>query len=287
LKSQGNREGLRALPRNTVECAFFFPSDLDTNSDDARAFAYGRPLMTFDDDSLQMVDVIRLLRHPTLGFYSYVFYVPESRERLFRVIRRIRPKKYYLAFAAAIKAAIGSTFNAVHIRRTDFRKEEPAWVHPSPGAILENRLTVLPREELLLLCTDEPCRSWFRPILAEYKNHLFLDDFILTNKGFSQLPFSGNAVQALITMLVAAQSDRFMGTLLSTFTSIIQRWRGQNGKALSFEYIYNPLGEYFQFQRGQLVETRSGPYSWNRLEKPYGVPWSWAREWPESLSGEV
>jgi hypothetical protein len=273
----------RDFDGNLVTTAMFFPSDLDINSDDARAFADGREWRTFDD-SLQMADVVRLHWRSTLGFYSYVFYVPQCRERLFTVIRRVRPKEYYIAFAAAIQASIGSTFNAVHIRRTDFRKEDPAWVHPSPGAILENMLAVLPRDELLLLCTDEPCRSWFRPIVAEYKNHLFLDDFILRNSGVFQLPFCSNAVHALITMLVAAHADRFMGTLLSTFTSIIQRWRGQNGKALSFEYVYNPLGEYVTFQRGQLVETQSGPYSWNRLER-HGLPWSWAREWPESLSG--
>ena len=83
--------------------------------------------------------------------------------------------------------------------------------------------------------------------------------------------------------------------MTSTFTALIQRYRGNRGKREVFRYLWNELpdsGAKFERGRhaisecipldcGRMVDLFQGPYSWNRVSQQLNP--AWMREWPESF----
>jgi len=82
----------------------------------------------------------------------------------------------------------------------------------------------------------------------------------------------------------------------STFTALIQRWRGSGGKNERFKFLWNevpggntpilpgmtpPCDEVLLRPNGEMVEISEGPYSWNRYSPR--IETCWMREWPESF----
>ena len=56
---------------------------------------------------------------------------------------------------------------------------------------------------------------------------------------------------AYLSQLVAAESKEFIGTMTSTFTALIQRYRGNRGKREVFRYLWNELPDSnAQLERG-------------------------------------
>ena len=86
--------------------------------------------------------------------------------------------------------------------------------------------------------------------------------------------------------------------MTSTFSSMIQRMRGNRGKEERFKFLWNELpDEGEEVERGRhrishcvpldksvMIETGNGPYSWNRVSGRLNV--AWMREWPESFLHE-
>ena len=101
---------------------FASPSTLPTDDVRFRQFRNGRPhVYTLGEEE----DAPDLHIHTqTLGHYSYVFYLADAgRRQIVDLMKRVRPKRPYLALANRIAASIGS-FNAIHIRRGDFLRNE-------------------------------------------------------------------------------------------------------------------------------------------------------------------
>src|SRR5665811_393717 len=80
-------------------------------------------------------------------------------------------------------------------------------------------------------------------IKESYRKVVFLDWHILRNYGpeFQDLPAHDSIALAYLSQLIAAQSDDFIGTMTSTFTSLIQRFRGNLGKEEPFKFLWNEL----------------------------------------------
>ena len=101
------------------------------------------------------------------------------------------------------------------------------------------------------------------------------------------LPYHDDTILGLVTQLVAARAECFVGTLYSTFSALIQRLRGYLNRKPEFLYCYSDWEpELVPFQLCEFLPLRDGPYSWNRI--PYPVcpsVNSWFREWPESFDG--
>ena len=83
--------------------------------------------------------------------------------------------------------------------------------------------------------------------------------------------------------------------MTSTFTALIQRYRGNRGKQEVFRYLWNELpapgqptergrhaiSDCIPLERGVMLEEFTGPYSWNRVSQLLDP--TWMREWPESF----
>jgi hypothetical protein len=269
--------------------------------EDARfqQFRNGRQYVyTFGEQHEEVADLhINTL---TLGHYSYFFYLDDERRRqVVDLMRRLRPKGPYLEVAERIAASFGA-FNAVHVRRDDFVRNELAKQKISRAAsisgqeIVANLATRMHRDDPLVVCTDGSSREEiFGPIQKYFRETIFLDRYLRESASsramIAQLPRDDEMVEVLLTQLVASKARVFAGTMFSTFTALIHRMRGLADQDSSFLYCYNDfLSPLVRFDRCEFLPVDDGHYSWNRIRYPLSPDaYSWMREWPESFGRDV
>ncbi|SKA77207.1 hypothetical protein SAMN02745166_00334 [Prosthecobacter debontii] len=213
-------------------------------------------------------------------------------------MEHIKMKDPYNDLADKIAQSL-KTFCAIHVRLTDFRGFQPRSEEKYKRDIIDTLQSIFKPEEFLVISTDEPENTlFFSEILDSFPNHIFLDEFIVKNHsdGFSNLPFTDETTFGLICNLVLQRSEQFAGTPGSSYTAMIHRGRlrhrlstQMNGSTddvtSEFKFISNGFDDRpIPFNRGVYLETREGPFSWNRTELPISTGWkSWYREWPESV----
>lgn len=285
------------------ESVFYFPDNLSLQSDDFRSFASQRSSFITVGDDLQHVPVLSFSGGGSdmLCYYSSFFYLDASAQmQAHDALRRMRPKPEYAAFAARIVESLGS-FNAVHMRRGDFKQTfGVTTLERMPAEAIEALDHHFARNECLVILTDEAADPFFDEIRRAYPHHVFLDHYILENFGaaFADLPAHDSIALAYISQLVASRSQDFIGTMTSTFTALIQRMRGNLGKDEPFKFLWNEvpspddiiergrhtIGNEIPLEKGIMVEQRAGPYTWNRFNERLNS--AWMREWPESFLDE-
>jgi len=272
-----------------------FPANLPRDDEAFRNFRNGRlHVHIFDEREGQAPDLhVNTL---TLGHYSYFFYLDEAHRReVVKLMRRLRPKRPYREAADCIAAALGS-FNAVHLRRGDFRWDWWAQTGLKRAAsisgqeIVANLASRMDRNDPLVVCTDDPSHDeLFGPIQKYFRDVIFLDRYLRENADVrqlvAQLPRDDDIVEILLSQLVASKARVFAGTMFSTFTALIHRLRGFARQEPNFLYCYNDfLSPFVRFERCEFLPVDDGPHSWNRVRYP--VPpetYSWFRDWPESF----
>lgn len=304
-------ESVELTDAHLWDTVFYHPPDIDRGSPDFDAFRHMRPTELGFTDDLQRLPVLRLSEDPrtpdgqqrrNLCFYSYLFYLdPATRRRVNEVLRRMRPKAPLADLAKKVAGDLGR-FNAVHLRRGDFKiTYGVTTLERRPWEAIEALDHHFDRRDLLVIVTDEAEDPFFDEIKAAYPHHLFIDHHILAEYGrdFERLPCRDSLALAFLSQLVAAESQDFIGTMTSTFTSMIQRMRGNRGKHEPFKFLWNELpdeGDRLErgrhaishcvpLERGVMVEEFPGPYSWNRYNRRLNP--GWMREWPESFLSQT
>lgn len=290
------------------DLAFYFPKTLDLSTSDARSFSRNRNHWVTVTGEHDRIPVLRLSEEPTipgtttrrnnLGSYSYQFYFDsEVRRSVYTLLQRMQAKRPFSELAKRVARDIGP-FNAVHLRRGDFKVTYGVTtLDRKPCEAIEAMDQVFRRKEPLVILTDERDDPFFSEIKLAYPQHYFIDWHILENYGseFARLPQTDSLSLAYLSQLVAAESTEFMGTMTSTFTGLIQRYRGSGGKDEAFRYLWNelpeptqevergrhPVSECIALDRGQMIEQFTGTYSWNRVSQLLNP--AWMREWPESF----
>ncbi|MEM7584912.1 MAG: O-fucosyltransferase family protein [Acidobacteriota bacterium] len=309
-------EARELTDENLGQLVLYFPSTLDITSDDARNFARGRTTWVHPAGALADVPVLEMTEQPAapggepqrgerkrnnLSFYGYTFYLDdEHRRSLYRVYERMRPKPELAALAQRVAADLGR-FNAVHLRRGDFKLTYGVTtLDRQPWEAIEAMDALFARDDTLVVLTDDRDDPFFEEIRAAYPRHVFIDHHILDDYGadFAALPARDSIALAYLSQLIAAESQAFIGTMTSTFTALIQRYRGNRGHDEHFRFLWNelpqpddpvergrhPISECVPLERGRMVEEFDGPYSWNRVNQRLAP--AWMREWPESLLSE-
>ncbi|HXJ77686.1 MAG TPA: hypothetical protein VMS64_03300 [Candidatus Methylomirabilis sp.] len=279
------------------ESVLCVPATLST--DDARFphFRNGRRYVyAFSEEEDEAPD-LHITTH-ALGHYSYFFYLEEERRRqVVDLMRRVRPKRPYQEVADRVVASLGS-FNAIHLRRDDFVGNELSKRKITRAAtisgqeIVANLASRMRRDEPLVICTDGSSREeLFGPIQQYFRDTIFLDRYVCENARFqdmlAQLPRNDESVLSLLTQLVASKARVFAGTLFSTFTALIHRWRSLASQESRFLYCYNDfLSPLVRFDRCEFLPVSDGPFTWNRIRYPISPDaYSWLREWPEASNG--
>ncbi len=301
-------DGLKSLELSDIhlgQATFYVPGTVDLESADAEAFANGRSRWLSGSGRFEDVPILRASESYSeknhrynLTFYSYFFYLDdETRRSVYRMLQRMQAKAELAELARKVAGDIGS-FNAVHLRRGDFKVTYGVTtLDRQPWEALEVLEHHFKRQDTLVIVTDERDDPFFDEIKAAYPQHVFIDHHILDEYGsdFGELPHRDSIALAYLSQLVAAESDDFIGTMTSTFTAIIQRYRGNRGKNEPFKFLWNelpdpgdrlergshPVSECIPLDRGIMVEEASGPYSWNRYSPRIAA--NWMREWPEGF----
>lgn len=292
-------------PFPSWDCVFYFPASLSTESEDIRSFAGNRKLFVTAGEDLADVPALSVSGgpdHNTLSFYSYLFYLDWGAQSLaLDALRKMQPKASYADFARRVASDLGA-FNAVHVRRGDFKMTEGVTtLIRAPDEAIRALDEQFRREDRLVVLTDEANDPFFEPIKAAFKDHVFIDHHILANYGrdFLDLPAHDSVALAYISQLIAAESRDFIGSMRSTFTALIQRMRGNNGKEEIFKFLWNelanpgdviergrhPVSDIIRLEKGIMVPERDGPYSWNRHHQRLNP--AWMREWPEGFLDET
>jgi len=294
-----------------MDSVFYVPGRLDIESEDAGYFARGRKNWLCETEELFDVPILRVSEKPkakgheyhrsNLSFYSYFFYFDdETRRSAYQVLQRMKAKAPYAELARKVASDLGD-FNAVHMRRGDFKVTYGVTVlDRHPWEAIDALEKHFGHDERLLFCTDERDDPFFDELKSVWKDHVFIDHHILDNYGkeFFQLPTHDSIALAYLSQLVAGESQDFIGTMTSTFTSMIQRLRGNGGKHEPFKFLWNELPEpTHRYERGRhpvsdcvpledgvMIEEFEGPYSWNRYNQRINP--AWMREWPESFITE-
>lgn len=277
------------------ESVFCFPAFLSSGSDRFQHFRNGRQYIYRLDERQNEAPDLHINTH-ALGNYSHFFYLDEDRhQQLIKVMKRLRPKRPYRHVSERIAAALGN-FNAIHIRRGDFVRNELSKKKITRAAsiggdeIVANLASRMSCDDPLVICTDgDPREEIFGPIKNYFREVVFLDSYLRESANIremiSELPRSDPAVFVLLTQLVASKARVFAGTLFSTFTALIHRLRGfDNGKS-EFLYCYNDFASpLVRFERCEFLPVEDGQYTWNRIRYPISPgAYSWFREWPEAF----
>ena len=223
----------------------------------------------------------------TFCSYSYFFLAPESiKRRIRKTISRIQPKAVYLNLAKKIANNL-SQYNAIHVRRGDFKEW---WVKvPTPKEVLANILPIMPTDMPLIICTDNSKdEMFFASILKAYPKAIFIDDYIMNEykAELKNLPFDDATVIALLSSLVTSDSQCFAGSIFSTFTSSIHRRRLFKDASSPILFTSNPYGDEVLMENAEFKESKAGHFSWNRLalpNPPEARANAWLREWPEAV----
>jgi hypothetical protein len=254
------------------------------------------------DDDPQLLDFAngrtRLLRPPKsdanvvdlqgrlLSFPSYFFHArPVTHRRLHALLRGVRPRRPFVALGAQIAADLGA-YNAMHLRRSDLTIGIPAYGDVTPTDVADNVAAVFPTDEPLVVCSEVDGRDeLFDPIRRRFPTVLFANDVILGDHraGFFDLPRHEDNALGLVTQEVASRAARFVGTIGSTFTGMIQRNRlGRNpNERFRFTADFTPDGPTFRDL--EFVDITDGSYSWNRIGYAMSPDvLAWFREWPEA-----
>ncbi|OJY47102.1 O-fucosyltransferase family protein [Pseudonocardia sp. 73-21] len=234
-----------------------------------------------------------------LGNYSTSFYLEdERRHEVADLMRQVRPKQAYRDAADRITAGLG-TYNAIHLRRGDFLTNELSRRGISRAAtthgweVVGNLAAHMNRDTPLVICTDGTAgEEIFGPIQRHFRHSVFLDQHLREDAAardcVRSLPQRGEAVDALLTQLVATKAHTFAGTFFSTFTGLIHRMRGFVDPHAEALYCYDDFqSPLVRFDHGAFLPVDDGPFTWNQVRYPVSPDaYSWMREWPEAWRPE-
>ena len=179
-------------------------------------------------------------------------------------------------------------YNCIHVRLGDFKRW---WIKsPTPKEIVENISKVISKDLPLLICTDNSQdQEFFAPIIRAFPGAIFIDDYIAKEypRQLEQLPFNDATVIALLSSLVASNSEVFVGSVFSTFTAAIHRRRLFKDPKQPMLFVSNPYDGGAILENCEFKATKTGHFSWNRLalpNPPEAKANAWFREWPEAAS---
>lgn len=225
-----------------------------------------------DINNYKELESFRTLDRNTLSFYSYLFYIKDTEllKELHEFIRNtLVPKQKYLNQAHNILKDINSIhgeFNAIAVRRGDYLYTSDT----NNKNITSNNfyLDDLDRNKFLLILTDETDLSYF-------------DNIGFTNYWCIHKSFTHEDVveTGLVSLIIASYSTIFIGTLFSTYTSYIQRYRMYNFKDEKFQFLYSQREDLI-LNKGQILK-QSNYYSWNLLPNSLKDMAFWISEYEE------
>jgi len=95
----------------------------------------------------------------------------------------------------------------------------------SAEKMVENLKSVLPRDQLVFVATDERNKTFFDAFRRHFKTVRFLDDYMVS----AGLQAINPNYLGMVDQIVCTRATYFVGTWFSTFSGYITRMRGYMG----------------------------------------------------------
>lgn len=226
-------------------------------TEEVEAFAQGRKSICW---SLEKENVMT----QTLVWYSKFFF--NRSLDIDSAIRRLTFKKEYVWLAKQIARDIGK-FNGIQVRAMPDHHQYYKFTKDS----FNEGLNKLEDNSLPLLCSVDDYNS---TLVKDNDKLILIEDLILTKylTEFKNLPIQNRITLALLSALIMIESEDFVGTPYSTYSTMI------------FQHRHNRVGEkwkYFPTQgKNRWIDDynqNDKPFSWSNLQS--GIVWE--REWEE------
>lgn len=210
------------------------------------------------------------------GHFAYHIFVPgyDNRNEMKRKINEAcsyHPRFYELA--DKVKAKLGP-YNAVHIRRGDFRS-----VRHSTLADIDEKETVCARLEQmystdlpLYIATDEKDKDFFSTVKEKFDVHFFNDFDYEVNQ----------LEEAILEQVICSQAELFYGTYMSTYTTRINVMRGVEGRQTC---DYGGVNHFIAAEDSGI--DFSSAFPWEQKQGNWNWEWSYHCQWMKEVSEGV
>ena len=208
---RGRGRSMELTGRSLAESVFFYPASLDLDTEDFRRFAQGRRAAFTYGGEYRDAAILRLSGGPEIGqdrykMHNFGFYGPflyldgASKKRVHHLLRAMCPKRHFVEFGDRVTAALGA-FNAVHIRRGDFKQTYGRTTFlRRPREAIEVLDHNFSRGDRLVILTDEGDDPFVAEIVQAYPDAVLLDRFILDEleEEFRDLPHHDSVALAFL-----------------------------------------------------------------------------------------
>lgn len=209
--------------------------------------------------------VISIYPGRTLASYSYLFYLQNGiNSSMIKFIKEsITPLSLYKNIAQDIVEVLRNErggYRSIHLRKGDFLFKEK---------VAKYSVDKLKDVRFLNGLNTNNCLTVIHTDTNEDSDLTSIESngFVVFEKKFKDLLSGLNVVEVgLISMLVASMSSDFVGTMSSTFTSTIQKYRKYNGFEEYFRYLFSEKESISINEFGCINEGSFGTYTWNRRD---------------------
>lgn len=188
----------------------------------------------FYDSYWQDQPVIHFISKPELGyrllehFYTFLHFDDPAMDKLYK--RFVRDYVHYQRDILCKTALVvnklrtegNGSYIGFHIRRGEFQYKV---VKISAEKMIDNLKSVLPRDRLVFVATDERNKTFFDAFKRHFPQVRFLDDYMIS-AGLKEL--NPNYL-GMIDQMICTRAEYFVGTWFSTFSGYITRVRGYMG----------------------------------------------------------
>lgn len=226
----------------------------------------------FDLSALSGEETIFFYPKRTLASFSYLFFLSNFKKKniIDFLKNAVKPKDKYTLLASAIVNEIRSlkpNFRSIHLRRGDFLAKQN---------VLSYDASSIQRLPFINGLSFDNCITVVHSYHSKGSDLDFIDsslDFLILEEYFSPYFVGLNDIEiGLVSMIVASESDDFVGTMSSTFTSTIQKLRKYAGKQEYFRYLFSEKEGVALNSIGCIIEKPFGIYSWNRRDFSKKMP---------------
>lgn len=241
-KGTGSAGKVPILKIEPLRNAFAYPNeDAVRRSYDPKILKYGLSDRTLID-ATYVGDVEAIRVSPThqyrlLGCYHTTFFFANKQhdrdfKRLMRDHIHYKLELWQLAAEAVDQLGGQGTYTSMHVRRGDLQYAE---VKIDASKLLDNVRPWLKvsGKKKIYIATDEKDKSFFDPFRREGYEIVHWRDLHISKN--NRVPFH---LEGMLEQLVAAESNLFIGTRLSTFSSYVPRIRGFTVGLQNKELLY-------------------------------------------------
>jgi hypothetical protein len=194
------------------------------------------------------------------GHFCYQVYgnTPSVRNLIKERIKNgIKFKEEFYERAKGIRNKIGP-YNSIHVRRNDFVEVHCESTNDQSNNLIQYLDNKLGKDLPLYIATDEKNKLFFKDVSERYKIY------------FNEDLFNGidNKESIAIDQIMCIESEKFLGSMFSTFTNSINIQRGYEGKD---DFSRNGINFTYQELEYERFPWEIENYDWTKIDKYFWI----------------